>query len=500
MSRWQTEFEQHPFQSIWKLIIEESETLAVDDETVLTSVQEMARLKKVIEYLKQAMANIDVELAPQNVWDNFHNQCGPCLQEVRNYNSSRNIGHIKNANMHLDNLLSYVRPYLILPESIIKVLTASSTAYQKQLEDHVNAFRESAVEAAIEIKKNRTIASNLVEGAKDGEAKIKELVTHLIIGDESRESIKKTVESEAIEASRKFDEISTTHKLLLIGSKEEPSIKAKIEKAASDIIQINDDIAGLLRAGQSDIEELRTFNEKIFGARESDSAKRTGGLKDELDARIAQLDALELDQLKRYAALYEKIEKLLPGATSAGLARAYEVQRRSFSDPIRKSTNLFYTAVILMPIVTIVGSIENASLSPFTISFFRPETLDEIFRSMLLKAPFIAPLVWLAIFASIRRSQYERLQQEYAHKEALAKSYESYKKQLEALMQANTEDLQKELISKAVDAIAYNASQTLDGRHRDKMPIEHAIELLSNEKTQTFLERLKSILSIKQRD
>ena len=244
---------------------------------------------------------------------------------------------------------------------------------------------------------------------------------------------------------------------------------------------------------QVDVDDFDEFHKKIFGSIDP-QGKTTEGLKQELDTRVTQLDKLEKDQLAKYGALYEKIEKLLPGATSAGLARAYEVQRRSFSIPIKKNTNLFYAAVGLMFAIAFLTSIQIDNLMPLSISFVRHETPEAILKSMLLKLPFIAPLIWLAVFASIRRSQYERLQQEYAHKEALAKSYDSYKKQLEALLTTEKESLQKELINKAIEAIAYNASQTLDGKHRDKMPLEHALDVLASEKGQSLLDKLRKLL------
>lgn len=218
-------------------------------------------------------------------------------------------------------------------------------------------------------------------------------------------------------------------------------------------------------------------------------------MEQELDKRIEQLGKLEDDQKQKYQALISKIESLLPGATSAGLARAYQELRRSFAQPIKRNTLLFYWAVGLMPVVALVTSIQDFQISPFKLTFVDYSNFEAILRTMFLKVPFIAPLVWLAIFASTRRSQYERLKQEYAHKEALAKSYESYKKQLDALLAAHAEPLQRELISKAIEAIAFNASSTLDGRHHEKMPLEHALEIVAGEKGQTFLERLRKLIS-----
>ena len=67
------------------------------------------------------------------------------------------------------------------------------------------------------------------------------------------------------------------------------------------------------------------------------------------------------------------------------------------------------------------------------------------------------------------------MQQEYAHKEALAKSYDSYKQQIEALNSGDA-DMLKNLITKAIDAIAYNASETLDKRHGDRHPAHELVE------------------------
>jgi hypothetical protein len=493
MSRWQTEFEQHPFQENWRSLLEDVPTLSVDDQTVLTAVQELARLKKVVEYLREAIASIDVELVPKNVWDSFNGQCTPCKQEVANYKSNRDIGHLQNANQHLDNLLSYVRPYLILPESVIKVLGASAHAYRSQMELSVTTFQKQVSSAAQEIATNRTAAKNLTAAIQKNKATVDALFSELIEGSDEKKSIKSEIESVKVAIEKQADEITSLHKSMLVDAPDSVSIKTKVDQASEEVIGAEQKIKDLLKLTQDEVDDFDEFHKKVFGTVDSEG-QIIGGLKQEIDNRVTQLDNLEIVQLKKYEALYEKIEKLLPGATSAGLAKAYEVQRRSFSTPIRNSTKLFYAAVGLMPVIAFLTSIQSASLVPLSISFVNHETLDAIAKSMLLKLPFMAPLIWLAVFASIRRSQYERLQQEYAHKEALAKSYDSYKKQLEALLTTEREPLQKELINKAIEAIAYNASQTLDGKHRDKMPLEHALDVLASEKGQSLLDRLKKLV------
>ncbi len=121
MSKWTTEFENHPFQQTWTSLKEQVDSIALDDKTIETNVAEVARLRRVIAYLSRLIEGIDPELTPRSTWDNFNSQATPCLAEVSSFNSNRNIGHIANSNNHADNLLTYVRPYMVLPESAAAV-------------------------------------------------------------------------------------------------------------------------------------------------------------------------------------------------------------------------------------------------------------------------------------------------------------------------------------------------------------------------------------------
>jgi hypothetical protein len=494
MSRWQSEFDSHPFQTEWVRLIGEALPLSVDDETILTSVQELARLKRVIEFLRSAISNIDAELVPKSVWDNFHGQCAPCLQLILNFKSDRSIAHLVAANLHLDNLLSYVRPYLILPEKVMGVLNSSAATYRLQLEEYVNAFLKKSVTSSKQIDGRLKESNDLLNQLQTNKDRIDALVVDLLDGTPEKTSIQNDVSARKEKIDKQASEISAFHEMLLIDTPETPSTKTAVEAAKKEIIAGQKQTRDAILDTETQISNLGNFHGKIFGSKDADG-KVTDGLKKELDDRLTQLGKFEGDQMLRHQTLFQTIEDLIPGATSAGLASAYKELRDSFTLPILINSLLFYVAVLMMLVVAVLSSIDQFSYSPFALKFVSHSNIDAIFQSALLKLPFIAPLVWLAVFASARRSQYERLQQEYAHKEALAKSYESYRKQLLALMVSDSEPLQKELISKAIEALSFNASTTLDGRHRDKMPIDHAIEVLFGEKGKGALEGLRSLIS-----
>jgi len=179
---------------------------------------------------------------------------------------------------------------------------------------------------------------------------------------------------------------------------------------------------------------------------------------------------------------YATIESLLPCATSAGLAKAYHEERKKFKEPIEKWNKLFISALMLMFIATFITFV-NISISEaegFKIGFVAIQNFEQTMNSLLFKLPLYGPLIWLAIYASKRRSENQRLEQEYAHKEALAKSYSSYKQQIEDLKQEDQALLIK-LLNSAIDTISKNASESLDKKHGDGTPVHELVKTVFNE-------------------
>ncbi len=106
MSRWSDAYTKHPFQSEWKALLKLLPELKIDDESILTSVEELARLRKAIKYIEGLLNALDVDLVPLGTWDNFQGQSSGCLQQIREYQQNRNIGHLQNANASADTALA----------------------------------------------------------------------------------------------------------------------------------------------------------------------------------------------------------------------------------------------------------------------------------------------------------------------------------------------------------------------------------------------------------
>jgi prefoldin subunit 5 len=479
MSRWTDTFKNHPFRSQWDEIKNELESTVVDDESVSTQVEELARLNKAISYLDTLLESVDPELLPLNMWTNCEQQASQCLQQLRSYNSNRNSAHIQAANKHVDSLLTYIRPYMVLPENVAKAIESSSHAYIETVQNALEDFSEKSREVINDIQDYKDTAKEISENIQQTEKLINEYSAQLF-GNEREEGIKGEIDKLLADCKEKVAEILVAHEAIVAGSSSETSFKEEIEDAATIVREKIKDIHALLASVETEISDLEKFHIKIFG-KESEEGTRHGGLSNDLQLLKNELVDFEETQKTKYGALIQEIETLLPGATSAGLSSAYKDLKDSFDTPVRNASLVFYLAIFLLVVASMILAIDSVGGESW-ISFVEVSSWDTVLKSLVNKLPFYGPIIWLAFYASKRRSESQRLQQEYAHKEALAKSYHSYKKQIEDLNTEETE-LLTELITKAIHAISYNASKTLDGKHGDKLPSQEVVEKLLVELT-----------------
>ena len=89
MSRWIDDFNS-TITTVWKDLKDKLELCTVD-ETVISSVEEIARLKKIVAFVDTALEGIDPELFPLNYLTAFNQQIVACRDQINTYNSNKNI-------------------------------------------------------------------------------------------------------------------------------------------------------------------------------------------------------------------------------------------------------------------------------------------------------------------------------------------------------------------------------------------------------------------------
>lgn len=474
MSRWRTSFEQQAFFTNWNAFRAELQSVEVIDKSSETSVLELARMRKVTAYIDAILNGIDPELVPINVLDPLAPHAESSLGQVRAFKGNQNTPHLTKGNAQLDVILSALSPYKPLTSdvSVANAILQSG----KDLADYVSQFASKAKDIAATLEATRKDAESVLVDVRTRVDRVQQFERSLFDGEDAIETrVQHAVEN----CEAKSKEVSALYA-------EVESAAEKTRTSSGSATANSESIRTLLSNSTTRLDQITEFHVRVFGAGDPP----TGGLKSELDERLVQLGEVEKEHLSKHAALVGQIETLLPGATSAGLASSFARMRSDFSKPLLGYTIAFYASLSVLLVVALFAVTKSFSLWPLTLTFVDPPDWDTMGRHLLLKFPLLVPVVWFALFSATRRSQYERLQQEYAHKESLAASYESYKRQL-ADLKVDVDALQRELIAKTIESVAYNASKTLDGNHAEKLPAMQMLEKFTLEDVKKLLELAK---------
>jgi len=317
MSRWLDQFKNHAFWAEWNALKEELGLSEIEDESVLTSVQELARLNKVVVYLDRLMAVVDPELVPQQTWTNFQQQASPCKQEIINYNSNKNIAHLSNANNHVDNLLSYVRPWVVSdPKEVNVSMSKSLEAYDAVISKYSESYRSDAKALVEHLEEAKVDADELLDKVRVVNESVEGYQRELFEGDESQDAIKERIDSLVTNFENEYEKVNSYYSELIEGDEDESSIKIKVKEASEKVYEYLNQVVEHLKAIKEDRQDLEEFHIRIFGASATEGQPRKEGLKGELEAGLGELKNYDEEQKTKHSALTEEIESLLPGATN----------------------------------------------------------------------------------------------------------------------------------------------------------------------------------------
>ena len=200
------------------------------------------------------------------------------------------------------------------------------------------------------------------------------------------------------------------------------------EGHSSRALTANEAAAEALAAVRAQRASAETELAAVVSARDqakvaSAATKQLASRADEVDARIAAYETA-LDDLKtQSAAQLDTITRLIPGATAAGLAHAFDDRRKTFLKPATQWQWLFVGSVGALVILALTG-LWNVYDAKALLGW------DELARMWLARLPIAAALVWLALYASRESALAKRLEEDYGYKAAIATSFQGFQKQM----------------------------------------------------------------------
>ena len=217
---------------------------------------------------------------------------------------------------------------------------------------------------------------------------------------------------------------------------------AEIEELNQTIVGIKQEIDGIKEDIENKQKEVRSFYSDLLGGEEA-----TGKSPSRIPSIKEQIKNFQASSEEQFEELKARIEGLLPGATSAGLASSYqEAQKEKKTWPYWIG---FVTSLLVLMTAYFYSFVYN---SP-------PTDLSTI----AIRVTIGFPLIWIAWFCQRSISQMTRINEEYRHKEKVMRIYDGFSKQIE--QSTDTEEAKNkkvDLISVIIDAIGKNPAEKSD--------------------------------------
>jgi hypothetical protein len=165
-----------------------------------------------------------------------------------------------------------------------------------------------------------------------------------------------------------------------------------------------------------------------------------------------------------------KVEGLLPGATSAGLASSFCSQKNRFRTPQRWWMGAFVACIGLLLAIAVIGGWNYWSGVE--------QTWDSIWRHLVQRLPFVIPLVWLGVYSGRQYMMSLRMEEEYAFKEAISTAFEGYKREMSTIPEnAQGADTPiNALCSFVLASLARRPGLIYEGKHHDVTPFTPAVD------------------------
>jgi DNA repair exonuclease SbcCD ATPase subunit len=223
-----------------------------------------------------------------------------------------------------------------------------------------------------------------------------------------------------------------------------------------EIIKTRDDANAALaqvKANQAEILQLSQTS-KTHVAEIAEIAR----IADEKDERVKEYEKQLETKIQEADAIYEKLEKLLPGATSVGLSKSFNKRKAALDERMKWAQVSFFTSI-----VGFIG-LGIWALKGGAIVSWSDFTLFAIERS-----PIIAALVLLEEFSRRMYNNSLKLEEDYAFKESLSMAFDGYRKAMaEVQRSGGKETLPHQLSSNVIAVLSERPGRLITHTEKSK--------------------------------
>lgn len=385
---------------------------------------EIARAREVLSFIYDYLKTIKPHLLRSGYSSqDIINQLNNISTSISQFQVDKNFGYITNINAYIDNILSYLSQNTfptIQKTKATTPLTSIIQSYEQNIKDSLN--RLDFVETQKQIDKiNEAYEKILIEPQnalmfqiQSANTASQEVLKKIIHNQEqSQESLIK-IEENLMNATQYKQSIDKEYNLICVDNEKGNSYATKIKNIKTESEKTHQNIETLKNEFQDYI----------------NNGKR---------------------QIDEYIA---KIENTFKIAYSTALSDKFYSEAKKQQEEI-KNWNLWFKIAI-------------ACIFLGTFLSFSILDKDKIFdiSAFFIRLAFVAPFIWFGFYASSRRSEAQRLEQEYTHKATALGTYLLHKNEIKEF--GNDDELINKLINSNIDTVAFNPSSSLDKVNKDK--------------------------------
>lgn len=152
MSEWNEKLNGHPLFGLWETLGNLLDGEWPEGRLNPSTFESIARIKKVYSYVAGVLEKADPELTPQTSLSSLQSSVNGCINEINAFVGNGNIGHLTNANTHVDNILIVSQQF---PSSIYslskKDVGESVKAYSDAIDKFVVGLKEKFEEGILDL-------------------------------------------------------------------------------------------------------------------------------------------------------------------------------------------------------------------------------------------------------------------------------------------------------------------------------------------------------------
>lgn len=202
---------------------------------------------------------------------------------------------------------------------------------------------------------------------------------------------------------------------------ETEGLKARVQSAADNSAELVAEIRASKASIEIDQEIVKNVREEAKNS--SIELKALAEMATSVDRTVTEYKTQLAALISECALQLKTIKELLPGATSTGLAHAFDARAKTFSKPSVHWQWLFIGSVILLVLLSVTGVWH-------TLQSGKVLTYDELLRLWLARLPIAGALIWMSLHASHEAALAKRLEEDYGYKSAIASSFLGFHEQM----------------------------------------------------------------------